>query len=119
MEKNFEEAIQAQRKTKRIMMLLLMAGGLGAVFIFEMLSGSYPYENEVRRSASMLLTNVNWLDVFVEALIVVLMTGSSWHWRGEQRDDLYTEVIGKSTFALKHFQDRIGEEIERRERDGS
>ena len=116
-EKSFEETIEDQHKMKWKAALVWIFAGVIAIFNFELLNGLYMPGQPIPRRAWFPLCEVRWLDIFVESLIVLLIAGAAWHFRGEQRDDLYTEIIGKSTFALEHFQDRIGEEIERRGRE--
>ena len=116
MEKSFEKMIEDRRKTNTHTAIILIVAAVVAVVLYESLAtAQYMAKTAVNPTFwGLLVGYVSGRDIFVEVLIVLSFCGCSWHLRGLQRDDLYTEVIGKSTFALEHFRDLIDAEIERR-----
>ena len=116
MERSLEEKIQSQRKSNIWAVVILVAATVIAVLVYELLSAAqYMAHSDSHPSFwDLIFGFTSGQDVFVESLITLLIAAVAWHWRGMQRDDLYTEVLDKSTFALEHFRDQIDAEIERR-----
>ncbi len=115
-ERTIEETIDARRGSRKVAFWIIVAATVIAVLLYEILStaGYRPEDTTHPSFWGLLVGFTNWVDVFVEILIVWFVAGLSWHFRGMENPDMYMEVIDKSTFALRLFRDQIDAEIDRR-----